>query len=327
MRAGIDFGGTKVEAILMDEHGRGRGRRRLPSPPEGTQDRYGAALETVAVLLDALETDVGTRARVVGLGLPGSPSPRTGLIRNANSVYLNGRPFVADLAARLGRPVRAANDANCFALSEARDGAAAGAASVFGVILGTGCGGGLVLEGRVIDGAGGIAGEWGHIPLPWATPEEHPGRACWCGRTGCMETWVSGPAVLADHHARLLAAGRGAEIDPGDSATQIAARAQGAQRCTLAAATIEALVSRLARGLASIVNVLDPEVVVLGGGVSRIPGLATRVGASMGPWVFSDAPSTRVVCHRHGDSSGVRGAAWLFSAEEAARTSPALPRP
>ena len=247
--------------------------------------------------------------------MPGSLSPRTGLVQNANSTWLNGRPFQRDLEAHLARPLRLANDANCFALSEAVDGAGAGARSVFGVILGTGCGGGLVFEGRLIDGPRGIGGEWGHNPLPRPQDGEHPGPACWCGRTGCMETWVSGPGLEADH-ARVTAERLAADA--------IEARAKSGDAA--ARATLDRHAHRLARGLASVVNVFDPEVIVLGGGLSKLAHLYEVLPALVAPHVFADTPDVVIKPPRWGDAGGVRGAAWLWGGRPpatSARTSSA----
>jgi fructokinase len=232
--------------------------------------------------------------------MPGSISPRSGLVQNANSVWLNGRPFVADLEAALGRRVTAANDANCFALSEATDGAGAGAASIFGVILGTGVGGGFVHGGRLVDGPRGIGGEWGHNPLPWAEPSEHPGPACWCGRRGCMETWVSGPALASDH-ARVAG-------EPLETEVIVSRAAAGDGPCR---GTLERHTSRLARGLAHVVNLLDPEVIVLGGGLSQLAHLYARLPDLMAPFIFADDGSVELRPPRWGDASGARGAARL----------------
>jgi fructokinase len=275
MRIGIDIGGTKIEAIALAPGGAVLFRQRVPSPRT-----YEGTLDVVAMLLDEVERETGARGSV-GIGIPGSLSPATGLVRNANSVWLNGQPLDRDLADRLGRPVRLTNDANCFALSEAVDGVATGALSVFGVILGTGVGGGIVLEGRVVEGASRIAGEWGHNPLPWPTDAERPGLECYCGLHGCVETFCSGPGIERDHKR----------------------------------ATLDRHADRLARSLAVVVNILDPEVVVLGGGVSNIRGLPENVQQRLPDYVFTDQMSTRVVRHVHGDSSGVRGAAWLWPEE------------
>jgi fructokinase len=296
MRAGIDLGGTKIEAIAMDPGGVVRARVRRASGRS-----YDESLAVVNDVVAEIERQAGVRIDTIGLGIPGSPSPLTGLIRNANSTWLNGRPFGEDLARVLGRPTRLANDANCFALSEAIDGAGAGARGVFGVILGTGCGGGLVLDGRLWAGATGIAGEWGHTPLPWPSQDEHPGPSCWCGKQGCLEAWISGPGFARDH-ARVAGQAIDAEAiiaarDAGDAGAQSSYRR---------------LVGRIARGLACVVNIVDPEVIVLGGGLSNIEGLPGDIAAALPRHVFSDAVSVRVVRNLHGDSSGVRGAAWLF---------------
>ena len=260
---------------------------------------YEAALESVAALVLEVERTAGPIRRV-GVGMPGSPSPRTGLIRNANSVWLNGRPFRQDLEERLQRPVRIANDANCLALSEASDGAAVGAGVVFGVILGTGCGGGVVTDGRLVQGFNGVGGEWGHAPLPWRTREDGPPTACWCGRAGCMETYVSGSGLERDY-AESGTPGKGTEI--------IARMRAGEPR---AAAAFERYVDRLGRGLAMVCDVIDPEVIVLGGGLSNVAELYRRVPPVIARHVFSDVWDSRLVAAAHGDSSGVRGAAWLW---------------
>jgi len=296
-RLGIDFGGTKIEAAAITPEGDFAARVRAPNPGE-----YQAALATVRELVEAVEARTGPIGRV-GVGIPGSVSPRTGRVRNANSVWLNGRTFREDLEATLERPVRLANDANCFALSEAGDGAGAGAKVVFGAILGTGCGGGVVVDGRLLDGANGVAGEWGHTPLPWPAADEPPSYPCWCGRTMCLETFISGTAFERDH-ARTGPALRGAEIVE-------AARAGDPE----AGAALERYIDRLGRALAVIADVLDPEVIVLGGGMSNIDALYARAPAVMAAHMFSDVCETRIVPARHGDSSGVRGAAWLWPLE------------
>jgi fructokinase len=295
-RIGIDLGGTKIEGLMLGPGGAELSRHRIAAP----RNDYAASIEAVAGLVAHLEQAAGVQGSI-GMGIPGSPSPRTGLIRNANSTWLNGCPLVADLQARLGRPVRLANDANCFALSEAVDGAGAGARSVFGVILGTGCGGGLVHEGRLIDGPRGIGGEWGHNPLPWADACEHPGPRCWCGRSGCMEVWVSGPALAADHRRTT-----GEDV----TAEEIARRAT--QNDAAARATLDRHASRLARGLAAMVNVFDPDVIVLGGGLSRLAHLYHELPPLMAPHVFSDHAEIVIRPPQWGDASGVRGAAWLW---------------
>jgi fructokinase len=302
MRIGIDLGGTKIEGLALDAQGLERARKRVASPPG-----YEAAIAAIRDLVGALEAEAGTRAGAVGVGMPGSISPATGLARNGNSTWLNGRPFARDLEVALGRSVRAENDANCFALSEASDGAGAGAQCVFGVILGTGCGGGVVVGGRVLTGAAGVAGEWGHNPLPWPTPAEYPGPACWCGKSGCIETWISGPAIAKDH-----------ERATGQSLTAPEIDARAAASDADALATLERLTDRIARGLATIINVIDPDVIVLGGGVSNMARLYPDVSARLPRYVFSDHVATKVVPNLHGDSSGVRGAAWLWGPEEIA---------
>jgi fructokinase len=297
-RFGIDLGGTKIEILALDASGAELLRRRVVAP----RDDYDATLAAIAALVAAVERDLRIAPGIasVGVGTPGSRSPRTGLLRGSNSVWLNGRPIRDDLEARLGRPVAIANDANCFALSEATDGAGAGATAVFGVILGTGVGGGLVLDGRVLEGRNAIAGEWGHNPLPWAAEDERPGPACYCGLAGCIETFLSGPALAADH----------ARINGGtaDAAT-IVARAEAGDAACLR--TLERYESRLARALAHVINIVDPDVVVLGGGLSNVARLYDRVPRLWGAWVFAEAVDTRLVRNVHGDSSGVRGAAWL----------------
>ena len=295
MRIGIDLGGTKIEVIALDAEGRERFRHRVPTP----RGDYGATVEAVASLVAQAEIVVGPST--VGVGMPGVVSPATGLVKNANSTWLNGRPLFEDLAARLDRPVRLANDANCFALSEATDGAAAGLPAVFGVILGTGVGGGLVVNGRVVTGANAIAGEWGHNPLPWPDADEWPGPPCYCGRTGCLETFLSGPGLARDHQAMT-----GREIDP---AGIVAGAAAGDDD---AGESVSRYERRLARGLASVINVFDPDAIVLGGGLSNIARLYERVPRLWIEFVFSDVVVTKLVQAVHGDSSGVRGAAWLW---------------
>jgi fructokinase len=296
VRIGIDLGGTKIEAIALDSRGQERFRQRVPTP----RGDYAGTIDAVASLVAHAEAVVGTST--VGIGMPGVVSPASGLVKNANSTWLNGRPLSEDLAARLQRPVRLANDANCFALSEAIDGAAAGKPVVFGVILGTGVGGGLVVGGQVVTGANAIAGEWGHNALPWPNSEELPGPPCYCGRSGCIETFLSGPGLARDHEART-----GTRLEP-------AAIISGASNGDRAAAeTIAIYERRLARGLASIINVFDPDAIVLGGGLSNIGRLYDRIPRLWTEFVFSDAIVTRLVPAVHGDSSGVRGAAWLWN--------------
>jgi fructokinase len=303
MRIGIDLGGTKIEGIALDGEGRELARRRIPTPRES----YLAIVAAVADLVLALESALGARGDV-GIGIPGTISPATGLVKNANTTLLIGHPLNRDLAARLERPIRVANDANCFALSEAADGAGApgpgeGAGRpwvVFGVILGTGTGGGVVVGQQVLVGPNGIAGEWGHGPLPWPRDDERPGPPCYCGKTGCLETFLSGPGLAADHARRT-----GERIDP----PAIAARASAGDAA--AEATLAAYEDRLARGLATVMNVLDPDVIVLGGGLSNLERLYANVPRIWGRYVFSDVVTTRLARAAHGDSSGVRGAAWL----------------
>ncbi len=295
-RIGIDLGGTKTEGIVLDDDGRELARRRVPTP----RGDYHATIATIGDLVAMLEQETGGRA-TVGIGIPGALSPATGLVKNANSTWLIGRPFDRDLAVALGRPVRLANDANCLAVSEATDGAGAGAAVVFAAILGTGCGGGIALQGRVLTGANAIAGEWGHSPLPWPRDDERPGPACYCGRQGCLETWVSGPGLAADH-ARVT----GQTLD----AVAIAARAEAGDRDAMATLTRHR--HRLARGLATVVNLLDPDVIVIGGGLSKLDALYREVPGVLAGWCFSDTLVTPIRPARHGDSSGVRGAAWLW---------------
>jgi fructokinase len=296
IRLGIDLGGTKIEGVALGPGDVELCRHRKPTP----RDDYAGTIETIAAIIAKLEADAGARGSV-GIGIPGSVSPGSGLVQNANSTWLNGRPFDRDVAARLGRPVRFANDANCFALSEAADGAGAGAASVFGVILGTGCGGGLVHGGRIVNGPRGIGGEWGHNPLPWAQADEHPGPTCWCGRAGCMETWVAGPALAADH-ARVT----------GESLVVEAIASRAGAGDPGARATLDRHASRLARGLAAMVNVFDPDMIVIGGGLSRLSHLYAELPALMAPHIFADKPDIAVGPPRWGDASGVRGAARLW---------------
>ncbi len=298
LRLGIDLGGSKIEIVALDGDGRELLRRRVATP----QGDYRATLATVAALVDAAEEELGERGSV-GLGMPGAESRVSGLIKNANSTCLIGQPLKRDLETLLRREVRLANDANCFALSEAVDGAAAKVEIVFGVILGTGCGAGVVVRGHVLTGANAIAGEWGHNPLPSPRDHERPGPACYCGRHGCLETWLSGPGLARDHLAAT-----GVEL----SAEEIAARAEAGDAAC--AATLERHEDRLARGLAQVINVLDPDVIVLGGGLSKIGRLYANVPRLWTRHVFSDHVATRLLPPAHGDSGGVRGAAWLWEA-------------
>jgi len=294
--AGVDLGGTKIEGVLLDDAGAVRFRRRVPTPAGD----YAATLEAIAALHEELEKEAGARLPL-GLGTPGSPSPATRLMRNANSTCLNGRPLHEDLRRRLRRPLRIANDADCFTLSEAVDGAGAGAGVVFGVILGTGTGGGVAVQGKLLQGVNAVTGEWGHNPLPWPRSDELPGPACYCGRRGCIETYLSGPGMENDHQRRA------GEIL---TAREIASRAEAGEMRAIA--TLRRYEERLARGLASIINVLDPEVIVLGGGLSAIGRLYENVPRLWREHVFSDTVATRLLPPLHGDSSGVRGAAWLW---------------
>jgi len=300
-RIGVDLGGTKIETAALDRDGRVRARRRIATPAGD----YAGTVAAVAALVRGIETELGGRM-TVGIGIPGTLVAGTGLVKNANSTWLNERPLGRDLETALDRPVRLANDANCFALSEASDGAAAGYKSVFGVILGTGVGGGIVVDGRIVVGANAIAGEWGHNPLPWPRPDEMPGRPCYCGRSGCIETFLSGPGLTADHRRHA-----GAEIAGEHIA---AAAASGDDACR---ATLERYAERLARALASVINILDPDAIVLGGGLSGIASLYDSVPRLWGDFVFSDKIITKLLPPKHGDSSGVRGAAWLWRPDEA----------
>ena len=296
MQIGIDLGGTKIEAIALTAETVVAPRRRVPSPRN-----YEGTLDAIARLVAELEAETG-RSGSVGVGIPGVVTRATGRVKNANSVWLNGRLLQADLEARLGRPVRLANDANCFALSEAIDGAGQGVETVFGVILGTGVGGGISVGRRILDGPNQVAGEWGHNPLPWMTDEErHEAPPCYCGKTGCVETWLSGPGFERDA-AGLAGTAR--------SAPDVVHAAAAGDACATEA--LRRYEDRLARGLASVINLLDPGAIVLGGGMSNLPGLAGAVAALLPEYVFSDAVLTPVVLNRHGDSSGVRGAAWLW---------------
>jgi fructokinase len=295
MRIGIDLGGTKIEGIALDGS-RELARVRTDTP----RDDYAGTVDAVVGLVRALEVQAG-QSGSIGVGIPGTLSPATGLVKNANSTWLIGRPLRADLEQRFGREVRIANDANCFAISEATDGSGAGAEVVFGVILGTGTGGGIVVHGQIVAGANAIAGEWGHTPLPWPRDDERPGPRCYCGRTGCIETFLSGPGLQADYARHAV------ESHPPPVIVARAAAGDGE-----AAAALERYEGRLARGLASVINVLDPDVIVLGGGLSNIDRLYSNVPPLWMPFVFSDVVTTRFVKARHGDSSGVRGAAWLW---------------
>jgi fructokinase len=294
LRIGIDLGGTKIAAVVLGQGGETLWERRVPTPRED----YDGTIDAIRALVADAERAHGPST--VGVGIPGTSSPDTGLIKNANSTWLIGRPFHRDLERALDREVRLANDANCLAVSEAADGAAEGASVVFGVILCTGVGGGLVVNGRVLVGPNGIAGEWGHNPLPWPEADERPGPPCYCGQHGCIETFLSGPGLGADYRRR-----GGREIAPEVVVERAASE-------PLAAAAFRAWTRRLARSLATIINVVDPDVIVVGGGLSRIASLYRDVPAQWGAWVFSDTVETRLVPSRHGAASGVRGAAGLW---------------
>ncbi|MEM8839030.1 MAG: ROK family protein [Pseudomonadota bacterium] len=298
MLIGIDWGGTKIEIIALSPSGDTLLRRRATTP----RNDYHACIETVRDLVNAAELETG-QTGTVGLGIPGAISPATGLVKNANSVWLNGKPLKRDLEQAIGRTVRIENDANCFAVSEAQDGAAEGADVVVGVIIGTGCGSGIALSGRALTGRHAIAGEFGHTPLPFMTAEEYPGNACWCGRRGCLETYISGTGFQRDYETRLGF--------PSASSVQDILEGGG----DIAAACYEAYVDRLARGLSTLINLIDPDMIVLGGGMSNIEALYNDVPQKLGAYVFSDRCDTPIVKARHGDSSGVRGAAFLWAGD------------
>jgi fructokinase len=301
MRIGVDLGGTKIEAVALDDQGTMLTRQRVPTP----QHDYDATVGAIAGLVVAIENEAGERG-TVGVGMPGALSPATGLVKNANSTWLIGQPLDRDLSARLERPVRFANDANCFALSEAVDGAAAGARVVFGVIVGTGTGGGVVVDRKVLTGPNAIAGEWGHNPLPWPREGEWPGPACYCGKTGCVETFLSGPGLARDYREAT-----GEDV----AGPEIVARAEAGDAA--ATASLERYEDRMARALTVVLNIVDPDVVVLGGGMSQIARLYDTVPRIWQEWAFSDRVDTPLRPPVHGDSSGVRGAAWLWGPGEA----------
>ena len=295
VRIGIDLGGTKTEVIAIDAHGSTLLRRRIASP----QGDYQTTLDAIVAIVRDTEAELGVRCSV-GIGTPGAISPATGVLRNSNSIWLNGKPLLRDLMQRLERDVRIENDANCFALSEALDGAGAGHRVVFGVILGTGVGGGIVVDAKLLSGPNHIAGEWGHNPLPWPVPGEWPGEPCYCGRSGCIETFLSGPGFAREH--RTLT---GMSL----SAEQIVEAARQGEQCSLA--SVERYEQRLARALAHVINILDPDAIVLGGGLSNVPRWYETVPRLWTDWVFADRVDTLLLRNLHGDSSGVRGAAWL----------------
>ena len=296
MRIGVDVGGTKIEALAIDNDGQELARHRVDTP----KNDYRGTIDAVAGLVWRLETETGL-AGTVGAGIPGSISAKTRLVKNANSTWLNGKPLDKDLMAALGREVRVSNDANCFAVSEAIDGAAAGRHVVFGVILGTGCGGGVAIDGRVHAGQNGVGGEWGHNPLPWPSPEEYPGPVCYCGKNGCMEMWVSGTGLARDYR----------EITGRErTAREIIAEFEAGEKD--AAVMVDRLEDRLARGLSNVINILDPDVIVIGGGLSHAKHLYESVPKRLAKYVFGGEADTPVVQAKFGDSSGVRGAAWLW---------------
>ena len=295
-RIGIDLGGTKIEGAAIDACGSVRFRHRVATPAQDYRETINAIID----LVSTIEQEIGATPPV-GIGIPGAVSPATGLIKNANSTWLIGHPLQRDLERALGRPTRLANDANCFALSEATDGAGAAAETVFGVILGTGVGGGIAIRRQILVGANAIAGEWGHNPLPWPTPDEVPGPPCWCGRSGCLETFLSGPALAADHHRHYHETLSAPEIAE--------AAAAGDLKCCV---TLDRFMDRLARGLASVINMVDPNAIVLGGGLSGISALYEQVPRLWTRYIFSDRVDTPLLAPVHGASSGVRGAAWLW---------------
>ncbi|MAA74442.1 MAG: fructokinase [Salinisphaeraceae bacterium] len=298
-RLGVDLGGTKIEAVILSPAGDVLARERVATPAND----YEATLHAIVGLIRSVENAAGVRDLPLGIGTPGALCPQTGRLKNANSTCLNGQPLDADLARLLKRPLRLANDANCLAVSEASDGAGAGAQTVFAVILGTGVGGGVVHRGQLLSGPHAIAGEWGHNPLPWPAIEEVPGPVCWCGQSGCLETWLSGPGLAADHRQHSGEAISGEQI--------VAAAGRGYAAAEL---SLQRLESRLGRALAMVVNILDPDVIVLGGGLSRIDRLYENVPPVMAEYVFSASLETRLLPAVFGDSSGVRGAAWLWPA-------------
>ncbi|MDX2028996.1 MAG: ROK family protein [Alphaproteobacteria bacterium] len=296
MRIGIDLGGTKIEAIALDDDGAERLRRRAKTP----RDNYENVVREIAALVTGAESELHTQVSI-GMGMPGSISPKTGLVRNSNLTITNGRPLDQDLSKTLKREVRVENDANCFAVSEAIDGAGEGSRVVFGAILGTGCGGGLAVKGEVIRGANAIGGEWGHNPLPWMQPDEYPGSKCYCGKNGCQETYISGTGFRIDYKARSGQDLRGNEI------VELASKGE-----VTAQTSLNIYADRLARALAALTNILDPDVIVLGGGMSNVKELYTLVPPLMAQYAFSDSLETPLRPAKHGDSSGVRGAAWLW---------------
>jgi fructokinase len=299
IRIGVDLGGTKIEVLAIDRDGRELARHRVPTP----RHDYAGSIRLMAELVARVERETG-KGGTVGVAIPGSISSVTGLIKNANSVWLNGKPLDKDLSAAMGREVRCVNDANCLAVSEATDGAGAGAAVVFAAILGTGAGAGIAFQGRAHNGPNGIAGEWGHNPLPWPSADETPGPACYCGKHGCLETWISGSGLEADYERTTGTHLTGREI--------LALSAKGDAQAEAAVRRYE---SRLTRGLAHVINLLDPDVIVLGGGMSRIERLYPALDAKLRDYVFGKEFATPIRPALHGDSSGIRGAAWLWPKE------------
>jgi len=297
MRIGIDLGGTKIEGIALSDEGEELFRDRIETP----QGEYDEILQRINELIEHIEDQVGEHG-TIGIGTPGAISPATGLMKNSNSVCMNGKPVYEDLSRVLKREIKITNDANCFALSEATDGAGEGDSVVFGVIVGTGTGAGIVIDGKILTGPNAIAGEWGHNPLPWSQDMELPGPECYCGKTGCIETWLSGPGLMRDHelHANII-------LDP----ETIASKAQFGDED--AEESMQRYEDRMARSLAHVINIIDPDVIILGGGMGNINRLYKNVPKLWQRYVFSDAVKTRLVAPEYGDSSGVRGAAWLWS--------------
>ena len=299
IRIGVDLGGTKIEFVALERDGTELYRHRVPTP----RFDYDATVRAISAGVKEMEKELGRTARV-GVGIPGTISGKTGLVKNANSTWLNGKPFDKDLSRALAREVRCANDANCLAVSEATDGAGAGRHIVFAVILGTGCGGGVAVDGRVHRGSNGVAGEWGHNTLPWMHPEEFPGPPCYCGKNGCVETWISGTGLERDYERATKVSLHGPEI---------IARSDAGEPAALAA--LERFEDRLARGLAGVINLLDPDIIVMGGGASQIPRIYKNVPKRLEEYVFGKEADTPMSPAKHGDSSGVRGAAWLWPLE------------
>ena len=297
VRLGIDLGGTKISAIALSENGNALKKIKRDSP----QGNYQETVLELADIVRDFEKDLDTTTSV-GIAMPGSISPGTGLVQNANSVWLNGQPLHKDLEDELSRSIRFANDANCFALSEATDGAGQDASIVFGVIIGTGCGAGIVTNRQLLNGPRAISGEWGHNPLPWLKEDEFPGPKCWCGQNGCMETWVSGPALSYDHHKIT-----------GQKLTAIEIEQNANNGDKIAKSTLDRYVSRLARGLAHVINIIDPDIIVLGGGLSKMSFLYDTLPSMVSPYIFCDHSDIKILPPIHGDDSGVRGAAWLWN--------------